>query len=523
MAGGGLHCNVITVSLVTIGTVIAIFFMISVVVLSGRSNIPEVCESYSDDMKVTQYGIVIEVETPFPKPRLFSWKFDINGSLGKVEEKTYRIKQNKKKPSAFLESCVDSISRIVPRDQHETTEVFLLATDEIEALKLQTKLDEVRVLLSSYAFNTSNGTFEPHVMTANDIARHRWTRENELLGIIKPDINPGQNYFMEKDRTKLTYGLLEVTHSSARITYEVKIDGNSSLTANENVGTLELYAEEYSVFTRSISCYGLRAAYRRFQHDLIDKMIKSSKDTIANPCTPPGYHETVRSSDLHKRSSCVLQSTFTNNGSDVDASISRQSTQPELYRLEGTGDAKACESEVKRLSLGMELQPVPGGKFMAYFPYFLVDLSHVTDLTNSSDQCDWTHMPADMFKTEVNITGMNPCFVANYLHSLVFDDLKMDRENWEDVIMHEDNRLDHRWFLGFVTGVVSNLQPPTFACVLVPDPILVQRKQQTVLILTVAMIFGFVLVALGYGFACQRGDDNEWIPSSAEMYQFEQV
>ena len=47
-------------------------------------------------------------------------------------------------------------------------------------------MDEVRVLLSSYAFNTSNGTVEPHVMTANDIARRRWTRENELLGIIKP-------------------------------------------------------------------------------------------------------------------------------------------------------------------------------------------------------------------------------------------------------------------------------------------------------------------------------------------------
>ena len=47
-------------------------------------------------------------------------------------------------------------------------------------------MDEVRVLLSSYAFNTSNDTVESHVMTANDIARHRWTRENELLGIIKP-------------------------------------------------------------------------------------------------------------------------------------------------------------------------------------------------------------------------------------------------------------------------------------------------------------------------------------------------
>ena len=77
---------------------------------------------------------------------------------------------------------------------------------------------------------------------------------------------------MEKDRTHLTYGLLEVTHSSARITYEVKIDGNSSLTANENIGTLELYAEEYSVFTQSIPCYGLRAAYRQFQHHLIDKV-----------------------------------------------------------------------------------------------------------------------------------------------------------------------------------------------------------------------------------------------------------
>ena len=42
---------------------------------------------------------------------------------------------DKKKPSAFLESCLDSISRIVPRDQHETTEVVLLATDEIEAVK----------------------------------------------------------------------------------------------------------------------------------------------------------------------------------------------------------------------------------------------------------------------------------------------------------------------------------------------------------------------------------------------------
>ncbi len=36
---------------------------------------------------------------------------------------------------------------------------------------------------------------------------------------------------------------------------------------------------------------------------------------------------------------------------------------------------------------------------------------------------------------------MNPCFVANYLHSLVFDDLKIDRETWDDVVMHEDNRV----------------------------------------------------------------------------------
>ncbi|XP_038046367.1 ectonucleoside triphosphate diphosphohydrolase 2-like [Patiria miniata] len=531
---GGLKCNPLTVSLVIVGTLLAITCMFVFVI----TNVPldfDTCEEEPGvviETEIIRYGIVIRVDAESAQPKLFSWSYDINRTMSRVQRQQYSCKHKTKavkNPQAFRRSCLDEIRRIVPRDHRENTEIYLVRRDTINSARLVPNLASVRSTIASYPFNTSRADLaDPSVITDDDLARYRWVAENDALGTVHSDLMKSNDDFTGSLRP--THGLLDMGSISARVTFAVSDGGGvSSSTRSNGARPVQLYGRDYALYTRSFPCYGLLEVGRWFKEQLVSELYNSSFGAISNPCAPSGFTETL--SSPRKGSPCSTQTLAQDDRlAPTDAGETERSnqTREERYTLEGVGNSTDCHRRVRMLTLEGEELPEFKGDFIAFFPELPFDVADISGVDSYIDAtyCNWTGTPAEAFSREVNSTGVNSCFVMIFLRALIFEGFKIDQTTWERAVIRQEESTtaqDPSWLQGFMAATASEFPPPPGPCVLSEENRLaLERKQATVTALILLILGGLLIVGLGYGIACRRGGDNNWVPSPLAMYQFQE-
>ncbi|XP_062873877.1 ectonucleoside triphosphate diphosphohydrolase 2 [Trichomycterus rosablanca] len=315
------------------------------------------------------YGIVLDAGSSHTAMFIYKWPVDKQNGTGIVSQHSEcHVKgggissyaAQKGGAAKSLEMCMQQAVIDIPKDRHHLTPVYLGATAGMRLLNISYPketsaiLEEVREKLKSYPFQFKGAT----ILTGQEEGAYGWVTVNYLLenfikyGFVGRWLSPG----------KETVGALDFGGASTQITFETK----DKVEDKQNLMTLRLYGQNYSVYTQSFLCYGRDQMLRR----LLSHLVKSqgSDGTIMNPCYPKDYN-------VNKTLGMIFDSpcTTSNKPPQFDADKKLQ--------ILGSGNHEQCLGNMSQIfsfqscryskcSFDGVFQPNVTGNFMAFSAFY---------------------------------------------------------------------------------------------------------------------------------------------------------
>uniref|UniRef100_A0A8C4SY87 Ectonucleoside triphosphate diphosphohydrolase 2 n=1 Tax=Erpetoichthys calabaricus TaxID=27687 RepID=A0A8C4SY87_ERPCA len=393
-----------------------------------------------------QYGIVLDAGSSHTTMFIYKWPSDKENNTGIVSQHGechadgYGISSYTDDPSRAglsLKKCLDEALLSIPKAQHRETPIYLGATAGMRLLKMTSLVASDQIL---QAVETTIRVFG-------------WVTVNYLLenfikyGWVGRWVNP----------RKETVGALDLGGASTQITFVTK----ESIEDQEDEMRLQLYGQEYKVYTHSFLCYGRDQVLRR----VLSRLLKS----IIHPCWPSDFSKNVTLR-------AIYESPCTEKEKPPDY-------QPDdSVQLTGSGSGPGCKSIVSQLfdfrncpfsscSLDGIFQPRVTGDFMVRAEDFVtcasvrgsVGLSQSRRVTLSIDQptCPFCSLFLQMFQKAPELQNwiQDYCTVSIFIDLLLTQAYKFDNASFSHISFQKkagDTSIG--WALGYMLNL-SNMIP----------------------------------------------------------------
>ncbi|CAJ1070924.1 ectonucleoside triphosphate diphosphohydrolase 2 [Xyrichtys novacula] len=315
------------------------------------------------------YGIVLDAGSSHTALYIYKWPADKQNGTGVVTQHTEcHVKGGGISSYAgqsgaagkSLEVCLDQAMKDIPKERHKHTPVYLGATAGMRLLNMSRPeqsdqiLMEVGHKIQSYPFNYRGAA----ILSGQEEGAYGWVTVNYLLenfikyGFVGRWFSSGRP----------TVGALDFGGASTQITFATK----EEVEEKQDGVKLQLYGQEYSLYTHSFLCYGQIQVLRR----LLAHIFKSQgfSGSVTHPCYPAGHSQTLKLSSIFD-SSCTDK--YRPNPFNPEASLT----------VQGSGHYEQCLGNVSeifsfdgcpfsRCSFDKVFQPNITGNFMAFSAFF---------------------------------------------------------------------------------------------------------------------------------------------------------
>ncbi|XP_077005078.1 ectonucleoside triphosphate diphosphohydrolase 2 [Tamandua tetradactyla] len=311
-----------------------------------------------------KYGIVLDAGSSHTSMFVYKWPADKENDTGIVGQHSScdvrggGISSYADNPSGAGQSlveCLDQALEDVPPEKHAGTPLYLGATAGMRLLNLTSPDASAKVLeavtrtLAQYPFDFRGA----RILSGQDEGVFGWVTANYLL---EKFIKYGWEGRWFRPR-KGTLGALDLGGASTQITFET----DSPVEDPASEIQLQLYGQNYRVYTHSFLCYGRDQVLRR--------MLAGALQTHGfHPCWPKGYSTQVLLQDIYDSPCTAAQQQSAFNRS-VRVGLSGSSDPGLCHDLVASlFNFSSCR--FSRCSFDGVFQPPVTGNFIAFSAFF---------------------------------------------------------------------------------------------------------------------------------------------------------
>ncbi|KAL5016783.1 hypothetical protein ScPMuIL_006372 [Solemya velum] len=466
---------------------------------------------------ITDYGIVMDAGSSHTQVYVYSWdaaKFKETAVVWQIYSKKCPgpgISSYVGDVSALgpaLKLCLDPVKSQVPSDKHASTPIYLGATagmrllEEVNQTLSDKVMQAVRDTIGKYPFKFTTPSNQARIITGDEEGTFSWVTSNyasDLLGVKAPMLSQ----LSAGDRT---VGAMDMGGASTQLTFYPGTNVTLPLAYRKDI---DLYGQNYTVYTHSFLCYGINEADRRFKAQLVKN--QGYKETVKNPCGPKG-------NVTHNSYTYIFHAPCTQGQQAVEAFGSEINT---TFTFEGTSDLTQCHEEVQKLfnfkagcnysscSFNGTYQPTVHGKFYAFSNFFyemqFLNLTKVmghftlkTFQTALASLCQASWNEVKNMKTVDQSFLPKYCFNGQFISALLTEGYRFDDSSWQNInFIGTINGTEIGWSLGFML-VSSNT---------IPVAVLEETISTVLFALLIVLFIVFVVIAIG--FACHAKRYNK--------------
>ncbi|XP_074546627.1 ectonucleoside triphosphate diphosphohydrolase 2-like [Halichoeres trimaculatus] len=415
------------------------------------------------------YGIVLDAGSSHTSLYIYKWPADKQNGTGVVTQHTechvkgggissYAGQQGAAGQS--LEVCLDQAVKDIPKERHKVTPVYLGATAGMRLLHMSSPeqsdqiLQDVGHKIQSYPFNYRGAA----ILSGQEEGAYGWVTVNYLLenfikyGFVGRWLSPGRP----------TVGALDFGGASTQITFATQ----EEVEDKQDMMKLQLYGQEYSLYTHSFLCYGRDQVLKR----LLAHILKSQgySGSVTHPCYPADHSRTVKLDSI-LNSPCTAE--FKPSSYDSKASVT----------VQGSGHYEHCLGNVSeifsfgtcpfsRCSFDKVFQPNLTGGFMAFSAFFYTHsfLQSITGLTvNTPPQleeaarrvCSMTYDQMLLLAPEQKSRLQDYCASSVFVNVLMLRGYGFDETSFPRISFQKKaGDTSVGWALGYMLSL-SNLLP----------------------------------------------------------------
>ncbi|XP_020491695.2 ectonucleoside triphosphate diphosphohydrolase 2 [Labrus bergylta] len=415
------------------------------------------------------YGIVLDAGSSHTALYIYKWPADKQNGTGVVTQhrechvkgggiSSYAGQQGAAGQS--LEVCLDQAVKDIPKERHKLTPVYLGATAGMRLLHASSPeqsdqiLQEVGHKIQSYPFDFQGAA----MLSGQDEGAYGWVTVNYLLenfikyGFVGRWFSPGRP----------TVGALDFGGASTQITFATQ----DEVEDKRDMMKLQLYGQEYSLYTHSFLCYGRDQVLKRLMAHVLKSQGYSA--SVTHPCYPADHSQTLKLSSIFN-SPCTAK--YKPNSYSSEASLKVQGSghyehclgnMSEIFSFDGCPFSQCSFDEV--------FQPNVTGSFMAFSAFFYTHsfLQRITGITvNTPPQlakaartvCSMTFSQMLLLAPEQKSRLQDYCAASVFLNILMLRGYGFDESSFPRISFQKkagDSSVG--WALGYMLSL-SNLMP----------------------------------------------------------------
>lgn len=391
---------------------------------------------------------------------------------------------------AFLTPCLTYASSQVPSASHLTTPIYFGGTAGLRLLNISQPsattvlLDSIRNRLSRSGFRFESSYVE--ILTGMEEAHFSWITVNTQLRNVGPD----HRRMYLRENSQETVGALDLGGASTQLALEMSSGHETMMNSTsksggmwreDDVSNLELYSQNYSVYSQSSLCYGLLEVIKRYQSMLIVEGENNGLKILESPCQPIGHSIVVKANN-------VFNSPCSENRSTSDQEWTLKGTSNYLKCsniIESLFNATYCQSHfLPETCFSNQGQPSLENQDFLAFSSFTI-LTRELNVTNSSSLANFRNAVESVCNMtldeilDIPLTVPNSSFIpllcleTQYILSLLTSGYGFDDHTWQG--LHFVKQIDNTelgWALGYMTEKTNQIAAAE-ASVLLATPIFI--------------------------------------------------
>ncbi|EFX73869.1 hypothetical protein DAPPUDRAFT_57727, partial [Daphnia pulex] len=386
---------------------------------------------------------------------------------------------------AFLTPCLSYASSKVPSASQFNTPIYFGGTAGLRLLKYSQPsatsvlLDSIRNRLSRSGFRFDWSYVE--ILSGMDEAQFSWVTVNTQLMNVGPEHQ--------------TVGALDLGGASTQLALQVP-SGHEVMSGEDDVCNLQLYSQNYSVYSQSSLCYGVLEVIKRYESMLIVESGTNGLNVLESPCQPLGYSTVVKAD--------IFNSPCSQN----------RSTSVKEWTLNGTSNYHQCFELIERLfnstycqshflpatCFSNEGQPsLKNRDFLAFSSFTII--TRELNVTNTSSLADFRSAVQSVCTMtldeilDIPLTIPNSSFVplicleTQYILSLLTSGYGFDDETWQGLhFVKQISGTEVGWSMGYMTEKTNKIAAAE-ASLLLATPVFIALA----ILFTLFLIIGFLL------------------------------
>ncbi|XP_057306310.1 ectonucleoside triphosphate diphosphohydrolase 8-like [Hydractinia symbiolongicarpus] len=395
------------------------------------------------------------------------------------------------KAGDMIRKCIEKIVlKSMPHKDVKKTGIYVGATAGMRLLCERSRstcdkiMESIRHALNSFKFRQTKNRVR--VLDGKEEASFGWITANLLNSSLS-------NKVPAKNNTKLI-GALDMGGASMEVAF---VPDNASSIPENYTSDFILYGVNYTLYTHSYLCYGLKEAQRKVLADLVER--SNYTKNISNPCWLNGYNESVTPAALWL-APCSIK----------PKSVIFPMSNKTKFTFIGSGSPKECTDVVQRLFNKTDCQysnctfdgvyqpPIEGHNFMAYSGFghigTFLNVSEGEPILDLRDRGEAFCRKG--WQEVVNQTGgkvekkflRSYCFNALYSYELLTTGLHFKPDSDRVHIARNINGTEVSWSLGFMVNATNAIptEAPTYRL----------SAQEFISILTVCSVITLVGLAM---------------------------
>uniref|UniRef100_UPI0037E90DBD ectonucleoside triphosphate diphosphohydrolase 2 n=1 Tax=Semicossyphus pulcher TaxID=241346 RepID=UPI0037E90DBD len=333
------------------------------------------------------YGIVLDAGSSHTALYIYKWPADKQNGTGVVTQhsechvkgggiSSYVGQQGAAGQS--LEVCLDQAVKDIPKERHKLTPVYLGATAGMRLLHMSSPVQSDQILqevghkIQAYPFSYRGAA----ILSGQEEGAYGWVTVNYLLenfikyGFVGRWLSPGRP----------TVGALDFGGASTQITFATR----DEVEDKQDMMKLQLYGQEYSLYTHSFLCYGQDQALKR----LLAHILKSQgySGSVTHPCYPADHSRTLK---LNRVFNSPCTEKYKPSSYDSEALLTVQGSGHYEHCLGNLSEIFSFDScSFSQCSFDKVFQPNVTGSFMAFSAFFYTHsfLQQITGITVATPQ-----------------------------------------------------------------------------------------------------------------------------------------
>ncbi|XP_069465894.1 ectonucleoside triphosphate diphosphohydrolase 8-like [Ambystoma mexicanum] len=415
-----------------------------------------------------KYGMVLDAGSTHTALFLYQWPTDKENDTGVVSQRHTCLvtgpgissyANDPELAGESLRKCIDEAMDLIPSQHHLETPAYLGATAGMRLLRRQDPaaadriLEEVSKTLQEYRLNFRGA----RILTGVEEGAYGWVTINYLLHSFMTYSFKG--VWVRPAKTDL-FGALDLGGASTQISFIPNVD----MEDKRDEVKFRLYGVNYTIYTHSYLCYGLRQALKLLHLQAV--VGKDLRNQVVNPCYPAGYQEVVPVTSLYD-SPCTEHLAPSH-----DKPIPGQN-----ITFVGSGDAKNCHILFTQIfdfsSCGKKpmctfdgvYQPPVTGKYFAFAAfYYMFDFLNLTSGQSLQDVHDkikefcstpWIELKRS-YPHEAEERLRDYCGGSNYVLTLLQDVYEFTENQWHNIFFQKQaSNTDIGWTLGYMLNLTN--------------------------------------------------------------------